>query len=208
MILKRLFLAVTMTGIFSFAAMAANQSDPKMMIQELSDEILQQIDEQRAELEANPQKVKVFADEYVLPYVDTPKMARYVMGQYWKKASNTQKSRFTEAFTNSLLRAYSKSILKLKVTKVEVTKMDQTKKGRASVTTEATQADGNKSKVVYRVYQNKKTQKWMLYDVSIEGISMLLNYRKSFASEFDKKGIDQVIADLEAKNQNSSTSEA
>ncbi len=78
--------------------------------------------------------------------------------------------------------------------------MVETRPGRASVSTEVTQADGNVSTVVYRAYLNKNDQKWFLYDVSIEGISMLLNYRKSFASEFQKKGIDEVIAGLNAKN--------
>jgi phospholipid transport system substrate-binding protein len=127
-------------------------------------------------------------------------MARYVMGQYWKQASASQQKAFTEAFTNTLLRSYAKSILKLRVTKIVVSKMVETRPGRASVSTEVTQADGNVSTVVYRAYLNKNDQKWFLYDVSIEGISMLLNYRKSFASEFQKKGIDEVIAGLNAKN--------
>lgn len=88
----------------------------------------------------------------------------------------------------------------MRVTKIVVSKMVETRPGRASVSTEVTQADGNVSTVVYRAYLNKNDQKWFLYDVSIEGISMLLNYRKSFASEFQKKGIDEVIAGLNAKN--------
>ncbi|AZR82289.1 MlaC/ttg2D family ABC transporter substrate-binding protein [Thiomicrospira sp. S5] len=181
-------------------AVDINQKDPEVMVKELSETVVSEVDKQRAELETDPQKVKVFANEYVLPYVDTPKMARYVMGQYWKQASASQQKAFTEAFTNTLLRSYAKSILKLRVTKIVVSKMVETRPGRASVSTEVTQADGNVSTVVYRAYLNKNDQKWFLYDVSIEGISMLLNYRKSFASEFQKKGIDEVIAGLNAKN--------
>lgn len=72
--------------------------------------------------------------------------------------------------------------------------------GRVTIASVVVQADGNKTDVVYRAYLNNKTQQWFLYDVAIEGISMLLNYRKAYGSEFSKKGIDDVIADMEAKN--------
>jgi len=196
------WMALSFCSFWSIAVLAdVNQSDPKAMVEELSSRVLTKIEEDREALNSDPQKVKDFANQYVLPYIDMPRMARYVVGLYWNQASNSQKQAFTNAFTDSLLRSYSKSILKLKVTQIDVTKSQQSKKGRASITTEVTQADGNRSKVVYRAYFNKKSQKWMLYDVSIEGVSMLLNYRKTFASEFDKKGIDKVIADLEQKNQ-------
>ena len=196
------WMALSFCSFWSIAVLAdVNQSDPKAMVEELSSRVLTKIEEDREALNSDPQKVKDFANQYVLPYIDMPRMARYVMGLYWNQASNSQKQAFTNAFADSLLRSYSKSILKLKVTQIDVTKSQQSKKGRASITTEVTQADGNRSKVVYRAYLNKKSQKWMLYDVSIEGVSMLLNYRKTFASEFDKKGIDKVIADLEQKNQ-------
>lgn len=197
----KLFVALFLwvTAFSSFANV--DQKDPKTMIESLSTQILSQIEQNREALNTDSAKVKELADQYVLPYVDTPKMARYVMGQYWKQATVAQKNAFTGAFTDSLLRSYSKSILKLKVTQVDVTRVDEDDRGRASITTEVLQSDGNRSTVVYRAYLNKDSEKWMLYDVSIEGISMLLNYRKTFASEFDKKGIDQVIDDLNKKNQ-------
>lgn len=199
-IFKAFFLMVL--GMMSAnAAMAqVDQSNPKDMVKELSQEVLKQLDLRREELSADPKKVRAFANQYVLPYVDTPKMARYVMGQYWREASSAQQEAFIEAFTNTLLRSYSNSLLKLKVSKIDVTRVEEPRDDRASVTTEVTQADGNRSKVIYRAYLNKHTHKWMLYDVTIEGVSLLLNYRKSFASEFDQKGIDQVIASLQEKN--------
>ncbi|WP_051453383.1 MlaC/ttg2D family ABC transporter substrate-binding protein [Hydrogenovibrio kuenenii] len=192
-------------GLFLLVAMGEaqaqiNQTDPKEMVKELSQSVLKQIDLQRKELASDPAKVKMFADEYILPYVDTPKMARYVMGQYWRSATPKQQNDFSEAFKNTLLRSYSQSLIKLKVSKIKVTRVEEPREGRATVVTDVTQSDGNISSVIYRAYLNKHTHKWMLYDVTIEGISLLLNYRKIFASEFDTKGIDQVIASLKEKN--------
>lgn len=193
-------LALLAVFTVSKAQATVSQNDPEAMVKELSTKVLEEIALNREVLESSQEKIKEFADRLVLPYVDTPRMARYVMGAYWKKASSQQQKAFTEAFTNTLLRSYSKSILKLQIDKIEVSKSVETKKGRVQVSTEVLQSDGNKTTVDYRAYLNSKDQKWYLYDVSIEGISMLLNYRKTFASEFQKKGIDEVIASLNQKN--------
>ncbi|PLA73719.1 toluene tolerance protein [Hydrogenovibrio sp. SC-1] len=190
---------------YSAVSTASNipQEDPKKLVQELSQTVIDQIELNRQKFETDPAAIKQFADEYVLPYIDTPKMARYVMAQFWRQASEAQQNAFIDAFTNTLLRSYSTSILKLDVTSMTVLNAIETHKGRVSVTTEVTQDDGNVTKVVYRLYLNGDNQKWFLYDVSIEGISMLLNYRKSYSSEFQKKGIDEVIASLQQKNKQS-----
>lgn len=181
-------------------AASISQDDPEKMVRSLSQELIAKINEQRAELEAHPEKVKAFADEYVLPYIDTAKMARYVMGRYWRTATDAQKSAFTEAFSDMLIHSYSKNLLKLQIDKVVVKPAREVKKGVVTVASVVAQSDGNKTDVVYRVYWNKKTQQWLLYDISIEGISMLLNYRKSYGSEISKKGLDQVITEMAAKN--------
>lgn len=181
-------------------AHAISQSNPERMVKEVSEQLLKELDSQRLELEAQPQKIKAFAEQYVLPYVDTPKMARYVMGRYWKLASQQQQDAFVEAFTQTLMRSYASSILKLHVTRVEVKPMIEEKPGRVQVPSEVVQADGNVTSIMYRVYLNAPDNKWFLYDVSIEGVSMLLNYRKSFGSELDKMGIDKVIEDMQSKN--------
>jgi len=191
--------------LYSASTLAVNipQDDPKRLVHELSQSLVDAIDANRQKFEENPSEIKRFADENVLPYIDTPKMARYVMAQFWKQASEEQQNAFVEAFTNTLLRSYSTSILKLKVSRMVVLNAIETHKGRVSVATEVTQNDGNVTKVVYRLFLNGDDQKWYLYDVSIEGVSMLLNYRKSYASEFQKKGIDNVIAALQEKNRQS-----
>jgi len=177
--------------LYSASTLAVNipQDDPKRLVHELSQSLVDAIDANRQKFEENPSEIKRFADENVLPYIDTPKMARYVMAQFWKQASEEQQNAFVEAFTNTLLRSYSTSILKLKVSRMVVLNAIETHKGRVSVATEVTQNDGNVTKVVYRLFLNGDDQKWYLYDVSIEGVSMLLNYRKSYASEFKRKAL-------------------
>ncbi len=191
---------MTCMAFFMPAQASIPQDNPEEMVRVLSLELVAKINEQRAELEGRPDKVKAFADVYVLPYVDTAKMARYVMGKYWRTASAEQKEGFTQAFSDMLIRSYSRNLLKLQIKDVTVKPAREVKKGVVTVASEVAQADGTKTDVVYRAYLNRKTQQWLLYDISIEGISMLLNYRKSYGSEISKKGLDQVIAEMEVKN--------
>lgn len=201
--LSQVFLTLLL-GLFVFQVSAQNdtadQSDPEEMIEQVSNNLLVAIDRQRTLLTEQPHNIKPFAETYVLPYVDAPKMARYVMGRYWRVASENQKNAFVSAFTDTLVRSYAGSLLKLNVTEVKVDTKKLEKPGRYMVPSEVTQSDGNVTSIIYRTFLDKKTQKWMIFDVSIEGISLLLNYRKSYASEFSKKGVSKVIKEMQIKN--------
>jgi len=194
------FLWAGMAQANSLTGANIDQSDPKKMVYTLSNEILDVLNTHRAELEASDEAVKQFADAYVLPYVDTEKMARYATGRYWRTASKAQQDAFVAEFTQMLINSYSKSFLKLQISGVEVGEVTQERPGRVTVASVVTQSDGNKTDVVYRAFQDRSSSKWYLYDVAIEGISTLISYRTQYDSEIGKKGMDAVIADLKALN--------
>ncbi|GAB6069547.1 ABC transporter substrate-binding protein [Thiomicrorhabdus hydrogeniphila] len=200
----KLFLAAVFMSLFSsltFAsALVIKQDDPKTMVLDLSNTVITQLNQNREALEGNPAKIKEFALAYVLPYIDTDKMARYVMGKHWRSANDQQQTQFVDAFTNTLIRSYSQSLLKLNIDSVDIKNAQEEKPGRATVASSVLQSDGNRSEVVYRLYLNKKTHKWMLYDISVEGISMLLSYRKAYDSDISKKGLNAVITEMQSKN--------
>lgn len=198
--LVALALLLSFSATNSVMAQVVAQDDPEKMINELSNQLIYEMNANRAILEKEPTQVKLFAKRFVLPYIDTEKMARYVIGREWRTANDTQKKGFTEAFTNTLIRSYSQSLLKLNIESVKVAPAREEKPGRVTVASNVTQAGGNSSEVVYRLFLDKDSNKWMLYDVAVEGISMLLNYRKVYASEISKKGLDQVINDMQEKN--------
>lgn len=132
------------------------QDDPYKMVESLSNKVVAELNARREVLEKDPVQVKVFADAYILPYIDTEKMARYVMGKYWRTATEKQKTDFVNAFTNTMIRSYSQSLLKLRIESVNVEKTIEEKPGRVTVASSVLQSDGNKSDVIYRVYLNKK----------------------------------------------------
>ena len=183
--------------LFSQVAKAeVNQSNPMDLIQELTSGVLKELSTKQALFVAEPSKAAEFGRNYILPYVDNYKMSRYVVGKKWKKMSQQQKDSFVQAFTDTIINSYSHSLIKLNVAKIEVIKNISKRKGRSSIVTEATLKNGTKVDVIYRLFQSKKDQKWYIYDFSVENVSLLVNYRKTFASEISKKGMDQVIINM------------
>lgn len=177
-----------------------NQSDPQKMVEELSNKLIDKVEKYRDVLEKQPASLKPFAEDYILPYMDETRMARFVMGRLWRTATEQQQQDFVAGFTDTLIRSYAGSMLSLNIARVEVKNKISERAGRVLVPTEVFQVDGNSATVVYRLFLDKKTQNWMIYDVSIEGISLLLNYRKSYGSELNKKGIDKVIAEMQQRS--------
>lgn len=183
--------------LFSQVAKAeVNQSNPMDLIQELTSGVLKELSTKQALFVAEPSKAAEFGRNYILPYVDNYKMSRYVVGKKWKKTSQQQKDSFVQAFTDTIINSYSRSLIKLNVAEIEVIKNISKRKGRSSIVTEATLKNGTKVDVIYRLFQSKKDQKWYIYDFSVENVSLLVNYRKTFASEISKKGMDQVIINM------------
>ena len=195
-----LFALTFLLSIGVAKATVIEQDNPGKMVLELSQNVVSELNANREKLESSPQEVKRFAEKFVLPYIDTQKMARYVLAREWRSASDEQKVAFVEAFTNTLIRSYSQSLLRLNIDSVEVKPAQEEKPGRVTVASTVTQADGNRSDVIYRVFLDKKLNKWMLYDVTVEGISLLLNYRKSYGSAIAQKGLEAVIAEMQDKN--------
>lgn len=181
-------------------ANAINQQDPQQMILDLSTRVLDEINSRRAELENSPGEVRAFAEQHVLPYIDTERMARYVVGRYWREASKDQKSAFVEQFTLTMMRSYSQSLLKLNINKIDVASALPDGEARVIVPTKVTQADGTIAEVSYRVFKEASSQNWLVYDVVVEGISLLVNFRQTYTTDIERNGIDQVIVAMKERN--------
>lgn len=196
--LQRLVLSVGMLA--SAVAWAQGQSDPGAFIDQLTHSLWKKLEANRETFKQDHQALKAFAEQAVLPHVAVAKMAKYAMGRHWRQATPAQRQRFVKAFQDMLLRSYANTLLHLQIQDLKVDKVVPGRRDRYQVEQTVRRADGTDAKVVYRIYWDKDAQAWKIYDVVAENVSLLLNYRKVFDSELQKKGIDQVIEEMEAKN--------
>jgi len=180
---------------------------PDLLLKEATQKMLRSINENRQEIRNTPDKLKSLVEEIILPHLDFISASKMVMGKYWRRANKEQKIGFIRQFRLLLLRFYSSALAEY-LNGNEKTidenlihyfplnaKVDDTS---MTVRAEVKTNSGPSIPIHYRVHLTKKG--WKIYDVSVEGISMITTYKNNFATELKAKGIDALIASLEEKN--------
>ena len=120
------------------------------------------------------------------------------MGKYWRRASPEERDRFITGLYRKLLRTYADNMLNYRADQLSIlgTRGDLGE-GKVMVDSEVKLGDGTPVPVSYRLRKSKSSGEWLIYDVVVEGISYVANYRKQYASEFRNKGVKGVLAELE-----------
>ncbi len=174
--------------------------DPQVLVQSVAEQVLAELKKDEADLEAHPDHINDIVDRYIIPHVDFQRMARWVLGKYWRRATPGQRKRFVEEFKRLLVRTYATSLLEY---------TDQTltflpfrgdpARGDVTVRSQIDQPGGFPIPIDYKLHRNKDGR-WLIYDIAIDGVSLVSNYRSSFAREIARKGIDGLIETLAEKN--------
>lgn len=178
------------------AAAAQAQQGPGELIEEKAQQMLDELNKNRAAYKKDPAKVRALVDRVLLPHFDTQYAARLVLGRHWRTASPEQRQRFIGAFYNSLLDNYGAALTEFTGERLRVfpTRVAPDT-DQATVRTEVKRDNGTRVPVNYRL--RRTPEGWKAWDVSIEGISYVKSFREDFGAEIDQKGLDAVIRRLE-----------
>ncbi|MBT8078417.1 MAG: ABC transporter substrate-binding protein [Gammaproteobacteria bacterium] len=189
--MKRLFATLAL----ALMSIGANAQSPNDIIEEAVDEISSQLSVRRQELESDPQALYAMIDEILLPRFDRRYAAQLVLGKHWRTASEQQRNDFIDAFYKSLLKKYADSLLEFDEDKVMVLPFrGDESKSRTVVRTEVRLDDGTKVPVNYGLV--KRASGWLMFDVVVEGISYVRNFRVELNSEIQASSLDAVIERL------------
>lgn len=176
----------------------AAQIGPNELVTKVAQEVLQDLDKNRAEYQKDQSKLRVLVDKHMLPYFDTRYAAQLVLAKYWKTATPAQRDRFVEAFYQSLLQNYGEAVLEFTPDRLKILPFQGNPEDtNATVRSEVRRDNGSRVPVNYSL--RKTPEGWKAYDVTIEGISYVKSYRTDFASEIQQKGLDAVIERLESQ---------
>ena len=166
---------------------------PDIMVQQVTDDVLGVLRTEKARLKNNEQELYDLVDEKILPHFDFKYISQIVLGRYWNKATDQQKVDFSENFKGLLVRTYANGLISYTDEKVRVLPYrGETEARDASIRTEIIPASGPKVPVTYSMYGTRDGG-WQIYDVNINGVSMVVTYRKNFASEIQRHGLDGLI---------------
>ena len=181
----------------AFATQA--QEAPDELVRRSTNEILAAIKADKDLQAGNQKKIEKLAEEKVLPYFNFARMTQLAVGRNWREASDAQKKALTDEFRNLLIRTYSTSLSQYRNQTIDVKplKMAATETD-VIVKTQVIQPGGQPIPIDYSV--EKTTDGWKVYDVLIDGVSLVTNYRSSFNTEIQKSGIDGLIKSLAERN--------
>jgi phospholipid transport system substrate-binding protein len=180
-------------------AVAVPGPGPQELMQKVSQDLLHELDASRAAITTDPTKLRALADKHLLPHFDVDYAARLVLGKHWRTATDAQKKRFIDAFYQSLMRNYGDAVAEFTAERLSILPFKgDLASGAATIRTEVKRSNGTPVPVNYTM--RATPEGWKAWDVTIEGISYVKNYRTDFGAEIDQKGIDAVIQRLEAQN--------
>ncbi len=185
-------------SVFSAPAVYADDN-PQQLVIDTTNKMFAKLKAEKANLEKSPELIYGMVSEIVLPHFDFITMSKWVLAKNWRTASRAQKIGFIKAFRELMVRTYSVALLEYTDKEIKYKPLrDDVSKGDVTVRTLAQNDKGEPIAINYSLHKKKKG--WKVYDVAVEGVSLIANYRTSFATEIKQKGLDALIARLQKHN--------
>jgi len=196
------------TAFFCTTAIAvAAEMAPDALVKETSQNVLEIVKKDKDIQAGSKQKIYALVDAKVLPHFDFKRMTQLAVGKSWRQATPAQQDELVKEFRTLLVRTYSTSLSTYKNQVIDYKPL-RMEPGDTDVTvrTVVNQPGGQPIPIDYGL--QKTADGWKVYDVVVDNISLVTNYRGSFSSEIRKSGIDGLIKVLVDKNRAAETSGA
>lgn len=197
----RLLTALAVLALPLVLAIAPAQAadEPVVVVEQIAKRLDETMEARREELSRDRAALNTVIDDVVLRNFDTDYAALLVLGRYAREATPDQRQRFTRAFYDSLVNRYGEALLQYTRGSVKVLPFrGELNDRRTTVRTQVIINDGTRIPVDY-AFRKTKAGDWKAFDVVIEGISYVTNYRNQVVAEIQKSGIDAVIQRLETQ---------
>lgn len=182
------------------ATVARAEDMPDKMTKDAVAEIQALLKENHKAYRADQKKLYAMVHKKILPHFDFRAMSKLVLARNWRGASEDQRAKFILAFRDLLVRTYATALLKYTDDKVTFSAFHaKPEDKRVVVKTEIHPASGGPAVPIdYKFYNKGKG--WKVFDVTIDGISLVLNYRSVYSEKISKNGLDALIASIAKDN--------
>lgn len=202
-VVMSLVLLMPLAGLAGETDNGAEHTDPVELTRDVTDRLLARIEADRERLDGNEAALRELVDELLLPHVDVVFIARVVLARHWRTASEEQRRDFISAFRDALIRSYASALLAYDNQEIRFPPMrDDPAEGDVRVRMEFVPHDGEPLPVVFRMHQ-RGSEQWRVYDVVVENISLVTNFRGAFDSEIRRNGLDALISKLQSDDPDS-----
>jgi len=178
----------------------AEMVEPDALIKNTAQEVLEIVRQDQDIRAGNQKKILELVDAKVLPHFNFTRMTQLAVGKSWRKATPEQKQVLVTEFRNLLVRTYTKAFTVYKDQTIDV-KPFKMPAGANEVTVKTVIVKPGSQPIPVDYDMEKTSDAWKVYDLSIEGVSLVTSYRGTFAEQVQQGGIDGLIKTLVDKNQ-------
>ncbi len=186
-------------GLMAGSGAAMAEMTAEDLVKQTAEDVLNTIKNDKDIQSGNQQKIFALAEEKILPNFDFERVCRMVLGKNWKSATPEQQAVFQKEFRSLLLRTYASALGKYKNQVIEYKPMRAEPGAKnVSVKTQILQPGGQPMAVDYSLV--KVDNGWKVYDIVIESVSLVTNYRSQFSNEIRTNGLDSLNKKLAEKN--------
>lgn len=197
-LLKTFILTLSLFSALSATAQATTMSATEF-VQSTSQQILDRIALDRSKIDAQPTHIYSLIDELLLPHIDFQRMSRSVLGKYWLTATEKQREQFVSEFRVLLVRTYSTALLEYRDQAINYLPVRAEPEATdVTVRTEIRRSNGPAIPISYDLYSTDGH--WLVYDVSIDRVSLVTNYRSSFSTQIRRGGLENLLQQLHERN--------
>ncbi len=199
--IKFLFVLSSITFLLFNTGRAMAAEDPVEMLKQVTGSVMQSLKDHQENIKQNPNKLYELVDHLILPHVDFVEMARWVVGRNaWKEASPEVQKAFVSQFRTMVVRSYARSLLGYTDQEVEFLPLREPVKNQQRIQVSSLIKDGSQSTQM-NYYLLKEADGWRVYDIIIEGVSLVQGYRAQFADDVRIGGVAQAVETMRKHNQ-------
>lgn len=199
------WLIAVLAGLVVASGAGADELAPNVMIKNVANDVLSVVRKDKDIQTGDAHKAAALVETKVLPHFNFVRMTLLALGKDWRKASPAQQGVLIDEFRTLLVRTYSKALTEYRNQTIDYKPLKM-KPTDAEVTVHTLIRQSGAKPVQLDYDMEKSDRGWLVYDIAVGGVSLVTNYRGSFAEEISANGIDGLIKSLHSKNQSDTLS--
>ena len=202
--MRHYIIAIQCFLLLLFTTTVSSNQSPLDLVRDTPTQILSILNKEKEIIKQNPDMLHEIIANNVIPHFDFERMGRWTLGKYWRDTNQQQRNKFMEEFRTLLIRSYGNVLIEYANAEIVYLPFRaDINNTRAKVHAALSLPNENAIKITYSLHST--TLGWKVYDVAVEGISLVTNYRNSFMRKVSQDGIDELIGQLAAKNNQDDT---
>ena len=199
--MKRLALSVTFVLLIFYGAVSSAKATPSAeeVVKTTANQVLLKLRSERDMLRQKPTELYRLVNEFIIPHFDFRRMSQWVLGRYWRTATEDQRKEFIGQFRTLLVRTYATALLEYSDQDIRYLPVQAPPDAKTvTVKTQVDRPGGSPIPINYSMHVNDGD--WKVYDVAVDGVSLVSTYRSTFGSQIRQDGLDALIKSLAARN--------